>query len=670
MVTFSSDVGPTNERPHGDFFGSEPHTGPIDCDHFQLRTSTEKNRLAASLDKRMDSVIVESRHLDEKCIKTRGFPSFRAISISNGGDSCRGRLERFLASNWFDVAVAVAVVSNSIVVGLEQDFTRANTDTTIVDSMEHFFLFLYVLELGLRYVVLGSTRFFSDNWTRLDIFLATASVVSGWILEPIFVSHGTQHEIGPFALLRTTRLFRVARMVRLLIAFKELWMLVRGLMTSLSTMVYTSILLCCVIYVFSCLSMVLITNNPINMQDPVYRQIVDDHLNDLSRTMLTLVRFATLDSIASIYTPLIVTDWTLSFFFGALFLTLSIVLMNLVTAIIVNCAMEQTMHDTDLQKSVDANKKKKLVKDLREIFMRLDNDGSGHLSRFELTRITQEDREMLSNLMAANDPQEIFDAMDVDGDDQVCIDEFIDAVWQVCVSEAPIEIKRMDKQIALLRQELYENTKSLHNTINVIRQSVGREAQQATCCTATCCTVPQTTGTNAFIGRGTPEKQRRCDNHDFEFKLAETSVAIKSFALEMKAEMESLVNRLFRHAELVQTKVIRNTEGLGAAAHVPPEQVRSEQVFRNSEGLGAAALVPAKPVRSEHDDLSQVVTQVVGLHFDANVSTNGASECGLDHDGACADLATVGKRNSSIGSPGFRLMPQLPGEKTFDGVCL
>merc|ERR1719343_560087 len=107
-------------------------------------------------------------------------------------------------------------------------------------------------------------------------------------------------------------------------------------------------------------------------------------------TMLTLIQFVCLDSVGAIYRPLIVKDGFLICYFVGIILILPIVLMNLVTAVIVNSALEQALQDKEAMAIHEEQQKKKLVKELRKIFERADDDGSGQMSREEISGMSQQ----------------------------------------------------------------------------------------------------------------------------------------------------------------------------------------------------------------------------------------------------------------------------------------
>merc|ERR1719440_1923580 len=144
-------------------------------------------------------------------------------------------------------------------------------------------------------------------------------------------------------------------------------MLVKGLLNSAATMVYTLMLLFIIIYIFSCMSIELVTNHASNRPgedfDPEFHEFVEKNFATLPLTMLTLMQFATLDNMNLVYMPLIKKSWWLAFFFLTIIMVVSVVLMNLITAVVVNSALEQAMSDKEAMKAHEDKRKRKLMKD-------------------------------------------------------------------------------------------------------------------------------------------------------------------------------------------------------------------------------------------------------------------------------------------------------------------
>lgn len=381
--------------------------------------------------------------------------SWRSGSMVFEEDRLRVRAKRVLKSGLFDAGIGCVILLNCVSIGVEQSLELKGEHTEFFIVAEQGFIFIYMIEFGLRVFAHGF-KTLKDNWVRFDTVLLVIAMLTNWLIQPFF---GNVEGLGVLMVLRTARLLRLARAVRLLIKFRELWMLVQGLMNSAYTMLYTLLILGVIIYIFSSVAIELITKNP--MSDPSngnerFATLVETFFPDLPSTMLTLVQFATLDSMNVIYMPLIQEMPILAIYFFSLILIVSIVLMNLITAVVVNSALESALKDKELIAVHEALEKKKMVQELRNLFLRLDHDMSGEITKDEIVNVSPEDRELLKHCIPTEDPLEIFDQLDVDNSGSIGIDEFCDGVWQAISDKGKgnIDRKRTEKKIDMLRQQV------------------------------------------------------------------------------------------------------------------------------------------------------------------------------------------------------------------------
>eukprot|EP00927_Polykrikos_kofoidii_P043873 TRINITY_DN37979_c0_g1_i1.p1 TRINITY_DN37979_c0_g1~~TRINITY_DN37979_c0_g1_i1.p1 ORF type:complete len:778 (-),score=131.77 TRINITY_DN37979_c0_g1_i1:71-2404(-) len=519
----------------------------------------------------------------------------------------RWHTRRIINSTVFDLTIAVVIIANSATVGLEQSYRLDGKSTLVLDMWEHVFLTVYIVELLSRFFGFG-LRCLADNWVRFDTFLVVMGVITVWIMEPLIPDKDALREIAPLMVLRTARLLRLARTVRLLIKFRELWMLVRGLLSSGTTIIYTLLLLTIVLYIFSCISMELITCNRMAEQNEEFKEIVTMYFPSLPMTMLTLVQFISLDNVTYIYGPLIKLDWTLTPYFAVLILVVSIVLMNLVTAVIVNSALEQAMQDKSLMKSLEDKKRKRLVKELRRIFIRLDEDDSGEVSRREIEHISEEDQNLLTELLAVSNPIEIFDALDVDGSGDLAIDEFIDGVWQVSVSNAPIELKRVEKHVEAMRRQMANNVVSMNEAVRDLREDLSTamgvilaKLKPAEGSTYDSQAKVHTSPSRSLCesarddGERSPTFQQSTEIPTWDAHSTLKAAAVASMCTEVTTEVRTFSDTLTREANLLQKKIEGFVEGF--------ELVLMPGGFHNSPAI------PTNVIVSAHDsgDASVVV---------------------------------------------------------------
>ena len=107
--------------------------------------------------------------------------------------------------------------------------------------------------------------------------------------------------------------------------------MVRGLLSSAGTMIYTFILIMIILYVFACMGMELITTDMDSRADPEFDGYVELYFPGIWVTMLTLIQFVMVDSIAEIYTPMVSKNPMLGIYFVLILMVVPISLMNLVT---------------------------------------------------------------------------------------------------------------------------------------------------------------------------------------------------------------------------------------------------------------------------------------------------------------------------------------------------
>eukprot|EP00931_Biecheleriopsis_adriatica_P044995 TRINITY_DN25789_c0_g1_i1.p1 TRINITY_DN25789_c0_g1~~TRINITY_DN25789_c0_g1_i1.p1 ORF type:complete len:573 (+),score=123.12 TRINITY_DN25789_c0_g1_i1:144-1862(+) len=368
---------------------------------------------------------------------------------------------RLLTWSAFDTVMGIIIILNGVTIGIE---TQTKVDTplgcnkqcecTSIDAVctelpawlsyaEYGFSISYFLELVLRVIVYTPQVFIDSGWVRLDLLLVVSSAIELVLTQ---VDSEGLAALESMDLVRMLRLARLARAVRLIHMFQTLWMLVQGLMYSVNTLLWTALLTAVLIYIFAIVGLELITVDLDLPLDHPYNIAAVENFRDLADASMLLLQCFSWDSISGVYRPIIKHRFYLFFYFITFLLVMSIALMNLVTAIMVEGSLDQGNEDKETHKAMLAQKKIDQMVELKRLFLELDEDGSGELSMEEIDAAPEEMRDQLVEIAGTEDIKNLFDMLDYDGGGTLGVEEFCDGILRATSSEKPMELDRLVKQ--------------------------------------------------------------------------------------------------------------------------------------------------------------------------------------------------------------------------------
>lgn len=373
-------------------------------------------------------------------------------------------LHKWLSWWGFDTMIGMVILANAVVIGMEsqarawmplgcsmdsdckdqvdptQVCTKPSMWLTVVD---YCFYAVYLTELVLRFAVYG-VLVLKSHWVKFDTFLVTASTV-----DIIVNLVSTTEVLNQVMLVRLLRLARLARALRLMVQFQTLWQLVQGLFHSIGTLFWTFLLVMLLMYIAAVTGMELIKVDQELPVDHPYNAAASLCFRDTMDAILTLLQVFSFDSIGGIYRPLVKQNVFCFVYFVLAMLILSIALMNLVTAVMVNSSLDQASQDKEAKKAWEAARKAKQMESLKKMFLELDEDGSGELSLEELLDAPESATDQLKEIAGSSDLEELFGLLDYDGGGTVGVEEFCEGVLKA--SSAPpgaMELSSLVKQCA------------------------------------------------------------------------------------------------------------------------------------------------------------------------------------------------------------------------------
>uniref|UniRef100_A0A7S0FSV3 EF-hand domain-containing protein n=1 Tax=Pyrodinium bahamense TaxID=73915 RepID=A0A7S0FSV3_9DINO len=397
--------------------------------------------------------------------------------------SIEGRLTKIVKSKVFEVGFGVLIVLNSVLVGLEAQLlvSAANQHVEIaLDIFEHIITLFFLIELLLRMRVYGWRTFLPTSsaniWNFMDAMLVlVVGVAFGWVWSLLRWAIGGGIQSGTlraFTVLRAFRLARLALVVQKVEFFNEAWLLIRGLTNSARTLFWTVIVILFLAYVFAVFGLVLIGQdfleryNEASIGSAEWEDLglLVEYTSSLDRLMFTLMQLLTTDNWSDVV-RLSIRYSTLSWMYFYCYMGIVvIVLMNLVTAIIVENALTTSKIDEEKQLDLKERKKKDELKNLNLIFDMMDLDGDGTLSWDEFESAFEQ--EVICNKWKLLDFQpdeykELFKLLDR-GDGVIRLSDFHDGLSRMHGTAQSKDVFQIMKSLEDLRNAVSEIA-TLHN---------------------------------------------------------------------------------------------------------------------------------------------------------------------------------------------------------------
>eukprot|EP00927_Polykrikos_kofoidii_P016691 TRINITY_DN17567_c0_g1_i3.p1 TRINITY_DN17567_c0_g1~~TRINITY_DN17567_c0_g1_i3.p1 ORF type:complete len:413 (+),score=53.97 TRINITY_DN17567_c0_g1_i3:3-1241(+) len=387
----------------------------------------------------------------------------------------RKSILRFISHPLVDQAMGLVIVVDGVIFGVEaQNGAESSPNETISWITRRCTLILrciFLIELLCSIYARTFKEVFRHPWGKFDTVLVIFSVFDT-VIEALATAY-----ISAMTVVRVLRIARLCRAVRLLAQCRTLWLLASGLRCCMSTVLWTFVFIAISSYIFAIIG---IETLPLRDTDGLLRKlpIVDESGNEVieltnyqriccekfgsfSVAMLSLLQVLTHDSIATFYTPMILNvpplrGWFNLAYFLAFIMLVSIFIMNLVTAVMVESALQQAASDQQTLRAREEARRLNIVPMLREMFWTLDEDCSGEITVEEIASAPKWLSEALKNLMHVDDLCEIFRLLDDDDDGVLQIEEFLDGILKASAGDVTVklQIDRLVRQCGQIKQAL------------------------------------------------------------------------------------------------------------------------------------------------------------------------------------------------------------------------
>ena len=214
-----------------------------------------------------------------------------------GSSQASSKLSRIVQSPVFDAFFACIVVTNAIYIGVEVEFELRDEPTPLaMKVLGYLFTAFFTLELVVRVCAHGC-RIFCDAdwaWSFLDLFIVLSSF---WEIVVDFLQGKVDGLAGlsslkAFRIIRLTRIFKTAQLMRIFRFVIALRTLVRSILHTLKALLWALLLLALIIYVFAVLftqtvHAYVVDSHPL---PDLEKRAIDRYFGSLANSMLSLFK--------------------------------------------------------------------------------------------------------------------------------------------------------------------------------------------------------------------------------------------------------------------------------------------------------------------------------------------------------------------------------------------
>jgi len=404
--------------------------------------------------------------------------------------SNRSVVMRNLLESWvFELLISTLIVSNTAFIAftshlslqraLDQYRQTISGEGTVMSeepaceaAVEMVFKVIFAVELLLRIVAWDGRVWMSPDWGwgLMDAMLVLSSVIEH-ILD---VSTGN----GVLRVLRLLRILRILRLLRFARIFRKLRIMVLAVLNSAVPLLWATVLLSILLFFFSVFFMQGVAHYVSDLTvlpDPDV-EVLRDFFGNLPMTFLTLFMAVTGGlSWWEVGRPLLGIGVQYVLLFALFVVIMMVAVLNVVTAIFVNDALEVASKDREEMLQLDKDRSFKLCADLQRLFEKLDSDHSGTISleEFEEALELEEIRDLLTEIgISITDASKTFRQLDADGSGELEIDEFVMGCMRLRSSVPYFELEMLVNDNRRFMRDTAAKQHRLETHINLLSTQV------------------------------------------------------------------------------------------------------------------------------------------------------------------------------------------------------
>eukprot|EP00931_Biecheleriopsis_adriatica_P064630 TRINITY_DN39382_c0_g1_i1.p1 TRINITY_DN39382_c0_g1~~TRINITY_DN39382_c0_g1_i1.p1 ORF type:complete len:723 (-),score=112.29 TRINITY_DN39382_c0_g1_i1:55-1899(-) len=416
------------------------------------------------------------------------------------------KLRYAVASRWFDTAVAILIIATGGIVGWESDHAIKNPNEVPPDSLKQLnrvASFLFLIELIVRVIAEGT--FFVSCWnSNVAWNFFDSALVLFSIIEEFLEGYQFTDLLRMVRLLRTVKVLRVIRTVRF---FKDLRVMVNGVMSSAKSLLWAAVLLSLVMFVYGVVVMQLLIPlcvgvEPLDPSSVDFHVAADNHhrvtawiiqyrYGSLAQTVFTLFQCVSggVDW-ADAALPLKEFHWSMEYGFALYIFFTVFCCLNIVTGIFVDNAKEIRVADEEAMCIEAQSQRRRWVKEVVQLFKKVASQSSPSLRR-QNSLTFQEFEEGLSDIkvqalfnslgvnVEMTGARELFELFDFDEGGDVDQDEFAAAIQRLNGQARSIDLFKLRRDSRKVAKNLGRKIEAVASICSQLKGHIGQLSQEA-----------------------------------------------------------------------------------------------------------------------------------------------------------------------------------------------
>eukprot|EP00929_Paragymnodinium_shiwhaense_P006676 TRINITY_DN11058_c0_g1_i1.p1 TRINITY_DN11058_c0_g1~~TRINITY_DN11058_c0_g1_i1.p1 ORF type:complete len:694 (-),score=170.67 TRINITY_DN11058_c0_g1_i1:51-2132(-) len=322
----------------------------------------------------------------ESCIASSRRESFRRKQETQErfSSSFFGRLA---VNKRFEAVTTGVVVLNALQMGWDTEYTATHERPENLYEgpiefilTENFFAIYFAVEIAVRFLGFERWSHCCDAWFLFDSSLALMMVLEAYLVP--FVQGGDA--LAQFSILRLLRLLRITRMAKLMKAMPEILMILRGMKSAATAVMWTAVLLGLVTYTWA-IMFTFEYHQGEGRDDDFDAGDIEFFFGSIGKSMLSLLTMGTvLDDVSACTDTLRSTNkMSMLALFLLYILINSFTVMNMLIGVLVN-VVSDTVH-AERRVMLEETIYGAIV----EIFQTIDADNSGCLTKDEFQTIAR-----------------------------------------------------------------------------------------------------------------------------------------------------------------------------------------------------------------------------------------------------------------------------------------